>query len=64
MLNGEAANINYSNVSTQYNSPSDAPAFRLANQKGKDSSRSDSSYPSGMSWADELSSYSGQYHNS
>lgn len=55
--------ISDSNVSTQYNSPSDAPAFKLANQKGKDSSRSDSSYPSGMSWADELSSYSGQYHS-
>ncbi|XP_076097382.1 uncharacterized protein LOC143067763 isoform X3 [Mytilus galloprovincialis] len=55
--------ISDSNVSTQYNSPSDAPAFKIVNQKGKDNSRSDSSYRSGMSWADELSSYSGQYHS-
>lgn len=52
--------ISDSNVSTQFNSPSDAPAFRFVSEKGKDNSRSDSSYPSGMSWADELSSYSGQ----
>ncbi|XP_052104935.1 uncharacterized protein LOC127737994 isoform X4 [Mytilus californianus] len=55
--------ISDSNVSTQYNSPSDAPAFKVVNQKGRDNSRSDSSYRSGMSWADELSSYSGQYHS-